>query len=208
VGVHVDDVETHVPGANASQDRVEVGSVVVEEPADLVHGSGDLQDVLLEKPEGVRVGDHQAGDVLVDELLERRQVDQAPGIGRDRCNLVAGHADARGIRAVSRVRDHYPLAGVAVLLVERPHQEEARQLARGTRCRLEGRAGHARDLAQGPLQPPHELQGSLDRLLGLVRVEPGEAWKGGDRLGDLGVVLHRAGPEGVEARIHSIVPLR
>ena len=54
VQVHVDDVEAHVAGSHHAEDGVEIGAVVVQEPADLVHGGGDGGDVLLEQSQGVR----------------------------------------------------------------------------------------------------------------------------------------------------------
>ena len=50
VHVQVHDVKAHVAGPHA---------------ADAVHGLGDLDDVLLEQAEGARVGEHDAGDVVV-----------------------------------------------------------------------------------------------------------------------------------------------
>ena len=100
--------------------------------------------------------------------------------------------------------------GVATVLVVGPHQQQARHLPARPRRRLQRGPGHARDLAEGPLEPPEELQRSLRRRVGLERVEPLEARQGGDRLGDLRVVLHRAGAErvhpGVEAVVHLCQP--
>src|ERR1019366_503466 len=41
VQVHVDDVEPHVARAHHAEDGIEVGSVVVEEAPDLMHGGGN-----------------------------------------------------------------------------------------------------------------------------------------------------------------------
>ena len=42
VQVHVDDVEAHVARAHLAEDRVEVGAVVVQQPARLVHDASRL----------------------------------------------------------------------------------------------------------------------------------------------------------------------
>ena len=76
------DVEAHVAGPGDAEDGVEVGAVVVEEPAHLVHGGGDLGDVLLEQPERVRVGEHDAGDVVVERAPGAAHVDAAAVVGR------------------------------------------------------------------------------------------------------------------------------
>ena len=49
------------PGPHLAQDGVEVGAVVVEQPAGLVDGAGDLSDAAVEDPHGARVGEHDAG---------------------------------------------------------------------------------------------------------------------------------------------------
>jgi hypothetical protein len=67
----VHDVEPHVAGAGSPHDGVEIGPVVVQEGAHLVHGGGDALDLLLEQTEGVRIGQHEPGDVLIDEPLQR-----------------------------------------------------------------------------------------------------------------------------------------
>ena len=64
VEVDVDDVEAHVARARVAHHRVEVGAVVVERPPRRVDQAGDLGDVLVEEPERVRVGQHQAGDLI------------------------------------------------------------------------------------------------------------------------------------------------
>ena len=67
--VEVHDVEAHVAGPADAEHGVEVGAVVVEQPAGLVHEPGDLGDVLVEEAEGVGVGEHEAGDVVVEQRL-------------------------------------------------------------------------------------------------------------------------------------------
>ena len=75
--VEVHDVEAHVAGAADAEDGVDVGAVVVEQAAGLVHEPGDLGDVLVEHAEGVGVGEHEAGQVVVEQHLERLEVDAA-----------------------------------------------------------------------------------------------------------------------------------
>ena len=48
VQVHVDRVEAHVAGTDLAQDRVEVGAVVVQQAAGVVHQRGDFDDPALE----------------------------------------------------------------------------------------------------------------------------------------------------------------
>ena len=60
------------------------------------------------------------------------------------------------------------VAGVALLRVERPHDQQARQLAAGARRRLQRGARHAGDLAQRLLEPPQQLERALHGRVGLV----------------------------------------
>jgi hypothetical protein len=100
VEVHVDDVEPHVARAAAAHDRVQVCAVVVEGRPAGVDNPGDLGDVLVEDAERVRVGEHQAGDALVDLRAQVVQVHPTPLVGRNLHHLIAGHRHRRGVRPV------------------------------------------------------------------------------------------------------------
>ena len=106
------------PGRVDAEDGVEVGAVVVEQPAHLVHGGGDLGDVLLEQAERVRVGEHDAGHVVVEPLAAARPRRRSPrssdGTG-DR--LVAAEGDRRRVGAVGRVGDDAPWCAGAPCVV-------------------------------------------------------------------------------------------
>ena len=113
VQVEVDDVEAHVARADHPQDRVEVGAVVIHEAPDLVHRCRDLDDVLLEQPEGVGVGEHHPGDVGVEHLAQRADVDAAAGVALHRGDLVAPQGHRGRVGAVGGVRDDHPVAALA-----------------------------------------------------------------------------------------------
>jgi murein tripeptide amidase MpaA len=61
VQVEVHDVDAEVAGTDDAEDGVEVGAVVVDQPAGIVDDLDDLLDVLVPQAERVRVGDHQRG---------------------------------------------------------------------------------------------------------------------------------------------------
>ena len=107
-----------------------------------------------------------------------------------------------------RVGDQDRSARVAELRVVGTHDEQPRELTGGARGRLQGRARHPRDLTEGALQPPEHLQRALRRPIRLQRVQPREAGRRGGHLGKLGVVLHRAGAEGIDPGVDAVVHLR
>ena len=72
---------------------------------------------------------------------------------------------------------------------------------------LEGHGVHTGDLTQQLLRLVEHLQAALDRLLRLEGVHLAEAWQGGHVLVNLGVVLHGAGAQGVEAVVDAVDPL-
>src|SRR2546423_1212713 len=56
-------------------------------------------------------------------------------------------------------------------------------------------------LGKDRLQPPHQLERSLDAVLLLERVQVAEAGEADDALVDARIVLHRAGAERVETGV-------
>jgi hypothetical protein len=210
VEVEVDDVEPHVARTRDPADGVQVRTVVVHERARAVEDRGDLLDVLVEEPERGRVREHEARRVLVDLRAEVLDVDVAARVGLHRRHLVARHRHARRIRPMRRVGNHNLAArlGLAAVGEVRAHQEQARQLALRPGGGLEGDRGQAGDLGEDSLQAPHQLEGSLRALLFLQRMEILEAGQVDDPLVHARVVLHRAGPERIEAGVNAERPRR
>ena len=121
---------------------------------------------------------------------------------------IAAEVGARGVRAVGRIGDEDVFARVAPLFEAGPDEHHAGQLALGAGRRLEGEGVHARDLAQVVLDELDALRGLPWTVSGgRERVGVGESGQGGHLLVDLGVVLHRAGAEGIEADVDAVVLL-
>ncbi len=74
--------------------------------------------------------------------------------------------------------------------------------------RLEADLREAADLAQRPLQRPHQLECALGALRILRRMQAGVAGKRGDAFVEARVVLHRAGAERVDPGVEIEVPAR
>lgn len=108
VKVDVHDVEAHVAGTHLAEKRVEVGPVVIEESAGVVHELGDLDNLGLEHADRVGVGHHDACHGVVEQRLEVFDVDRPIGTRLDFHNLQTAHHCGGGVRAMGRVgNDHF-----------------------------------------------------------------------------------------------------
>ncbi len=213
VQVVMHDVDADRSRAQDAREGVHVRAVAIDQAACSMHGAGDLLDVAVEEAEGVRVGDHEARDLgagrSVQGGLERRHVDSALCVGRNGLGREAGHRAGRRVRAVGGVGYEDDLArGVGPRLMIGAYDQDARELALGACRRLKAPRREAADLAQPHLQRVDQLEGALIEFLARERVDVPPAGKRGRLLVDLGVVLHRAGAEGVELRIYGEILLR
>ncbi len=173
-----------------------------------MHEAGDLDDVLVEHPQGVGVGEHQPGDVFVQELFEHLEVNAAARVASHQDRCVARHDNACGIGAVRRVGDEDAPGVAPVRQVMGTDDEQAGELSVGAGRGLQRRAREAGDLGQPALELVHQLERALGQRLRLIRVEAGEALEARGRLVDPRVVLHRAGAERVAAAVHAEVEAR
>ena len=79
VRVVVHHVDAEIAGAGDAEDGVHVRAVEVEKRAGLVDQLGHLDDVRVELADGVGVGHHHRGDLVVQVGLEVVQIGQAIG---------------------------------------------------------------------------------------------------------------------------------
>ena len=201
VQVVVDDVEAHVARPRPADDRVQVRAVVVQERARVVEDRRDLLDALVEEPERRRVREHEPGCPLVHLPAQVVEVEVAALVRLDLRQLVPGHRHARGVRAVRGVGGDDRVALLAAVGEVRAHEHQPGELALRAGGRLKRDRGQPGDLREDLLEPPHELERALRRLVLLVRMQVAET---GQRRGPLvhaRVVLHRARAERVEARV-------
>ena len=104
VQVHVDDVEAHVARLDLAQDRVEVGAVVIQQPARLVHDVANVEDRCSNTPsvDGlVSISPAVCGPTAA---RKRVDVDIAVAIGGNFTYRAAAHDRGGGIGAVRRIR--------------------------------------------------------------------------------------------------------
>ena len=105
-----------------------------------------------------------------------------------------------------RIRhEHFTAVPVTLICEIRLHHQDPAQLALRPRRRHEAHRIHARDLRQRGLKLEQDAQRPLNRLARLVRVHMRVTGKSRDVLVHLRVVLHRARPKGVEARVDAVV---
>jgi hypothetical protein len=207
VEVDVEDVDAHVAGTDDPRQGVHVGPVHIDEAALGVDDLGDAADVGLEDAEGVGIGHHERGDLVGHRRLEGGQVDRARVVGLDLPDRVAADVGRGGIGAVGGIRDEDVFPGVPPGLQGGPDEHHADELAVGAGGRMEREGVHAGDLAEEAFEPLEDLQVALDEVLGGEGMRSGEGGKGRKPLVDLGIVLHGAGAEGVEAQVDAVVLL-
>ena len=98
--------------------------------------------------------------------------------------------------------------GIASLAVIGADHQDPGQLPLRAGGRLQRDRAHAGDLGQGGLELPEQLERALRHLVGRQRMERREAGQPGRPLVELGVELHRAGAQRVEASVDREVQLR
>ena len=208
VDVHRIDAEIARP--HLADDGVEVRAVGVEIGARRVHRVGDRHDVALEQPAGVRIGQHDGGDVLREALLHLLRIDRAVRPRRHRFDPIAEQRRGRRIGAVRGIRHQHDRARLAARRERRLDRHHAAQLAMRARLRRHRDRRHAGELAQ----PARQLGDQRDRArhgrLRLQRMHVAEARQPRHLLVQPRIVLHGAGAErkhaGVDAVVHAREP--
>ena len=152
VQVQVHHVHAEIAGARDAGQRVHVGAVHIEQGAARVQQFGNLGDARLERAERGRVGDHQRGDVVGDQVLQMLEVHLPARVGADIFHFVAGDDGGGGIGSVRRIGDQHFLARVAAAGQTGANQQQAGQFALRARGRLQGGGVHAGNFQQALLQ--------------------------------------------------------
>jgi hypothetical protein len=113
--IHVKNVNAHVTGFRDTHQCVQVRTVEINQASLLMDDCSDSVDVLFEKPQGVRIGNHYGGDILVHHFCNRRRVEYASRCRRNLNDVVATQSRARGVSPVGCVRDNNLLTGISFL---------------------------------------------------------------------------------------------
>ena len=103
--IQVNDVEPHVPRPHLAEDGIQVGTVIVEQAARIMHDLLDIKDSPLEDAERRRVRKHDASRVRSDGILQGLDINIAVCAGRNFRNFAATHGRCRRVCAMRGVRD-------------------------------------------------------------------------------------------------------
>ena len=208
VQIEVQCVDAELGGQHPPDDRVEIGTVAIEERAGAMHRGGDVEDLVLEQAAGVGVGQHQRGDIAAELRLQRGQIDPAARIGRDRLDAIAAGRRRRRVGAMRRFRHQDMAAPVAARLQCGANCHDAAQFAMRAGGRRQGHRRHAGQRLQPMRQRVDQLERALHRRYRLQRVQIGETRQPRHLLVEPRVVLHRARAERVEAAVDRVILLR
>jgi len=137
VQVIVHDVKAQFGRLGDAKQSVKVRPVAIHQPARAMHQAGDLQQVLIEQPQRVGVGQHHAHDALVQLGAQVVETHIAPAVRGDLHHLKASHCGRGRVGAVSRVGDQDARAAIIAFgLMVGTHDQHARQLTMGAGRRL------------------------------------------------------------------------
>ena len=194
------------PGADAADDRVEIGAVAIDRPPAAWTASEIVDHLGLEQAAGIGVGDHHAGDVGAEPRLQRREIDPARRVGRDVLDAVAGEGGGRRdwcrarFRGRGSLRARSPRASSAERIASRPHNSPCAPALGliATEC-----------MPVSVDQPVGELVdqriGALHRVGRLQRMDVGEARHPRHLLVEPRIVLHRARAEREQAEVDRVI---
>ena len=211
VQVDVHRIDAQIPRPRLADDGVEVGAVAVEIGIGGVDGRGNLHDVPLEQPAGVRVGQHDGGNVAVilrNRLLHRGQIHRAVVLGVDGDDLEAEQRSGGRVGAMGTFRHQHDLRITARSDMRGLDCHHAALLAMGTGLRAHGDGGGAGQLHQPVTQLGDEFHGALDGRQRLQRVNVAKARHARHLLVKARVVLHGAGAERIKPGIDGVIVAR
>ena len=174
-----------------------------------MHHISDGFDVWIEETDGVRVGQHEAGNLVGADFFELVEIDAAIRTGFDVNDLVAAHVGAGWIGAVGAVRnDDLRALAVAADGVISLDQQKPGEFTMGASCRLQGETVHAGDLAEIFFQGLDHFQRALSGAFRLQRMDGCKTWKIGHFFVDARVIFHGAAAEWIEAIVDAVAFFR
>jgi hypothetical protein len=89
--IEVHDIDSQVARTANTQERIHIRAVAIDQPAAVVNDFNDFEHLLVKKPEGVGVGEHQTGDIFIAQGFKRDSIHIACGICGHRHNVKSTH---------------------------------------------------------------------------------------------------------------------
>ena len=208
VQVQVHDVKAHVSGTHNTQHGVHVGAVVVQKAATAVHQGCNLQNLGLEQAQGVGVGHHDTGYFVVQKRFEGFYVNAAVLQGLHFHYLEAADGSRCRVGAMGAVRNNDLGAfEVSPHHVIGTHEHKARELTMGAGAGLKSESMHSGNLCKCRIHSFIHFAGAFRCTGGHQGMQAGKTGQGAHLFIDLGIVLHGAGTQRIEAGIYTKVHL-
>ena len=207
--VHVDDVEAHVTGPDLAEDRVQIGAIVVQQPAGLVDQARNLGDATLEHADRGWVGQHDACGLWTQCLFQRLDVDVAIIQCWNLAHRVATHHCGGRVGAVRRI-GHDDLASrrVAARIVVGADHRHAGELTLRPGGRDQRHRLHAGDVLEHLLQLVHARHEALAVCRRGMRMARQHAWQHRQGIARARIVFHGARTQRIELGVDREVLLR
>ncbi len=212
VQVDVHRINAQVARPHAAHDGVEVRPVAIEIAARRMDQVGNLADVGFEQAARVRIGQHDAGNVvrMLQFLAQHVHVDTAPLVRLDLVHDEPALHCCRRVRAVRRGGHQDTLARLALAARNQrlPDRQHARQLAMRARFRAHRHGRHVGQHFQPGRQLVDQFQRALHGRLRLHRVDVAKTREARHLLVEARIVFHRTAAQREEAEVDGIIPLR
>ena len=207
--VHVYNIEPHIARTYLAENCIQVGAVVIQQAASLVNQRSDLFNAAFKYAKRGRVGQHDAGRLRANGLLQRFNVDITLCIGRDLSHLIAAHYGSCRIRAMRSIRHQYlGTFSVAIGIMVGTNHRYTGKLTLRTGHRRHGDGLHTGNIFQYLLQVIHTGQKALPHGFRRQRVACQETRQHGQRIAGARVVFHGAGAQWIELGIDGKILLR
>ena len=208
VQIQMHHVHAKVARPRLAHQRIHVRAIHIQQRALRMQNVRNLVNLALEHANGRRIRQHQRGGILIHHPLQLGDIHHSLRIRLQVRHLIPHHRRRRRIRPMRRVRNQNLLPRIALALVIRPHQQDARKLPMRARRRLQRNRVHAGNLDQALAQQLHDPQAALRQRLRLIRMRLRNPFQPRHRLIHPRVVLHRAAAQRIHPQIDRIVPRR
>ena len=201
-------INAKIGRAHPSDNRVEVRPIAIEIPTGRMDQIGNLANVALKQPTGIRVGQHDTRNIVAKLGFERGKVHTAIFGGRDRINRETARCGRCRVGPVGRFRHQNTTTFFTARIKGRPDRHHAAKFALCARCRRHGNRWHPGQNQQPVRTTVNQFKRALNRAFGLHRMQVGKTGHPRNLFIQARVMFHRARTQREEAGIDAKVFLR